>query len=250
MSELFPTRTIAIEVLSCTDPTRESEFNRWYDRVHIPALRKKPGIMDVYRYRDMMPDLGELGAHFKNPAGELARYLTIYRVNSKDPWDLMQEVKEEDKRRATEGKMIDCMESYELTVWDFVAFRRALSPLLVPETRLPDGMPEAMFLVFVTTDPARIYDHDDWWLYTHAHDLLETPGLVQCHRYQTLNPKPAEKEAINLHIYEIESDNPVSVLQSILEDDRDIRKPQGRFIGGGGRAQCYGRGIYRHWDLM
>jgi hypothetical protein len=38
MSELFPANPIAIEVLCCTDPAREGEFNRWYDKVHIPIL--------------------------------------------------------------------------------------------------------------------------------------------------------------------------------------------------------------------
>jgi hypothetical protein len=250
MSELFPTKTIAIEVLSCTDPSRESEFNRWYDKFHIPDLRETPGIKGVYRYRDMQPSFGELAVPYKNPAGDLVRYLTVYRIDSDDPWGLMQKVKEDDRRGTWKGKMIDCLQSYEVTVWDFVAYRRTVSPLQRPETRLPDGMPEAILLIFVTTDPTKMFEHNDWWVFTHAHDLLETPGMVQCHRYKTLNPKPAEGEATNLHIYEIDSDNPVAVLQRVVEDDRDIRKPQGRFISGGGRAKSYGRGLYLHWDLM
>jgi len=105
-------------------------------------------------------------------------------------------------------------------------------------------------LVFISAEPARILDHDEWWLYAHAHDLLETPGLVQCHRYRSLKPKPAGDDATHLHIYEIDSDDPAAVVLKILEDDRDLRKPQGRMISGTNRAQPYSRGVYRHWDIM
>jgi len=250
MSELFPTKTVAIEVLSCTDPSREGEFNRWYDKIHIPDLRETPGIVDVYRYRDMLPNLGEMGAVFQAPEGQPVRYLTIYRINSGDPWNLMQRIKEDDKKRAGEGRMIDCIKTYEVTVWDFIAYRRTVSPLQQPETRLPDGMPEALLLVFVATDPTEKLEHDDWWLFTHAHDLLETPGVVQCHRYWSLNPKPAEDEATALNVYEIDSDDPVAVLRRLLEDDRDIRRPQGRFVKAKRRGKYHGRGIYQHWDIM
>lgn len=253
MSELFPTKTIAVEVLSCTDASRESEFNWWYDKVHIPDLRQNPGIVNVYRYRDMLPNLGELAASFMAPEGEPVRYLTLYRINSDDPWGLMQKIKEDDKKRAAKGRMIDCLKTYEVTVWDFVAYRRTVSPLQRPETRLPDGMPEALLLVFVSADPGRKFEYDDWWLFTHAHDLLETPGVVQCQRYWSLNPRPAENEANGLHIYEIDSDDAVAVVRRILEDDRDIRRPQGRFLSGTRRArrpQSYGNGLYQHWDLM
>lgn len=241
MSEIFPARTIAIEVLSCTDPAGQGEFNWWYDRVHIPLLKGIPGILDAYRYRDMQPGLGELGSHFMAPTGMANRYLTICRLDSEDPWGLMQ---------TTRSQMLDRVKSHELGVWDLVACRRTVSPLTRPETHLPDGMPEAVFFVPVVTDPARGAEQDEWWLQAHAHDLLETPGVVQCERYRSLNPNPAESEATHLNIYEVDSDDPEAVLRRILEDDRDVRKPTGRFIGGASRADSFARGIYRHWDLM
>ena len=104
MSELFPAKTIAVEVLGCTDPTREGEFNRWYDKFHLRDLRDTPGIVDVYRYRDVLPDLGDLGARWRAPEGKPVRYLTFYRINGPDPWLVMQRVKEDDRKRAGEGQ--------------------------------------------------------------------------------------------------------------------------------------------------
>ena len=115
-----------------------------------------------------------------------------------------------------------------------------------------------MLLVFYSysPDPVRKFEEDEWWVNTHAHDLLEAPGLVQCHRYRSLNPKPAEKETTSLNVYEIDSDDPVAVVRRILEDDRDIRRPQGRFLSEACATSpmppvvTYGHGVYQHWDLM
>ncbi|MGH3493273.1 MAG: hypothetical protein ACRDQ1_08545 [Sciscionella sp.] len=246
MSELFPARSIAVEVIVCTDPAREAEFNYWHDKVRIPRLRQRAGIVDVYRYRDVQPDYGDEFKRFKAPPGGTTRYLTIYRINDPDPWALAQRLRDEEM---TEASLIDCAQVTDLTVWDFCAVRQTLRPPDT-ETRLPDGMPEAFFLYYSNHDPAHKVDHDDWWLYTHAHDLLETPGLVQCSRYQTLNPQPAVREAKIMQVYEIGAEDPSAVLLRVLQDDRDIRRPQGRFSSFGIEGDWHGTGLYRHWDLM
>ncbi len=56
MSELFPTRTIAVEVVSCTNDSRMWEFNYWHDKALIPALRKIRGVAGVYRYHGLDVD--------------------------------------------------------------------------------------------------------------------------------------------------------------------------------------------------
>lgn len=247
MSEIFPAKSIAVEVIACTDAAREGEFNYWHDKTRIPYLRQAPGIVDVYRYRDVKPDFGDEFKRFMAASGDATRYLTVYRINDPDPWAVMEKVREEEQG---DGGLIDCAEIQDLTVWDFVAYRRTIRQLDGPETHLPDGMPEAFLLYYSNNDPARKVDHDDWWLNTHAHDLLETPGLVQCTRYQTLNPDPAELEAKILNVYEIDAADPGAVLLRVLQDDRDVRRPQGRFSSFSREGDWHGTGLYRHWDLM
>ncbi len=249
MSEMFPAKSIAFEVLSCTDPSREGEFNLWYDKVHVPEVRTISGIVDVYRYRDMQPDLKDLGARLSAPAGAPVRYLTVYRINAPDPWAVMQKVKESDTKQAAAGRAIDCMKSFEVSVWDFVACRHSILPPL-RHTRLSDGMPEVMLLLFGGHDPAKKVEHDDWWLYTHAHDLLETPGMVQCQRYMNLNPTPSESEPNVCNVYEFDLDNPGAAMLKILEDDKYVRRVQGRFSSFSRAVKSYGTGLYQHWDLM
>jgi hypothetical protein len=250
VSELFPARSIGIELLHCTDQSRIRDFNRWYDKIHIPELKASPGIVDAYRYLDIQPDFGEMGARIMAAPGSPPRYLTLYRINDPDPWAVMQQVKKDEMRRAAEGRLLDCMQSVEVTVWDFLACRHSVLPPVRPETRLPDGMPEAVLLLFSAAAPDRLVEHDDWWLYAHAHDLLETPGMKQCQRFRTLNPQPADDEANVLNIYEFDCDDPAAAVRRILEDDLNIRRPQGRFSPFSKSVKSGASGVYRHWDLM
>jgi hypothetical protein len=246
MSELFPAKSVAVEVIASTDPSREYEFNRWHDKVRIPYLRQTDPIVDVHRYRDLKPDWGDEFKRFTAASGEHTRYLTLYRINDPDPWGVMQRVREEENSR---GGVFDSAEILELTVWDFVACRRTVRELEHP-TRLPDGMPEALLLYYSNSDLSHRVEHDDWWLNTHAHDLLETPGLVECSRYQTLNPEPGDREAKILNFYEIDAEDPGSVVLRILGDDRDVRRPEGRFSTFAREGDWHATGVYRHWDLM
>ena len=238
MSELFPTRTIAIEYLSCTDESRTYEFNKWYRTIHIPDLLQTPGMLNVTRYRNMAETLKE----------GLPRYTTIYRLDSNQPWSVMQKVIQDNKERAEQGRMIDCLKSYQIGVWDFSAMRTSIRPQQGPATRLPDGMPEALLVIPTTcTDPAREKEFNDWYLNIHFHDLLETPGLVQAHLWRSLNPKPDEREARYMALYEIDAEDPPAIVRHILSVDQTKRGPQGRMI------DCiklrYASGTYEHIDL-
>jgi hypothetical protein len=238
MSELLPTKSIALDYHDCTDPAREYEFNHWYNRIHIPALEATPGIESVTRYRNTTDELRE---------GQ-TRYLTVYRISADDPWALMQQVAADDAKRATEGRMIDCLKVLRVTVWDFLVCRRSVSPPLRPETNLPDGMPEAIFIVpTLCNDPAREDEFCNWYLYTHFHDLLETPGVVQAHRYRTLDPNLPDGDPSYVALYEFDADDPAAVQRLILETDRDVRIPQGRMI------TCirapHGLATYQHIDV-
>jgi hypothetical protein len=111
-------------------------------------------------------------------------------------------------------------------------------------------MPEAILLVFTTLDPAKRREHNDWWLYAHAHDLLETPGMVQCQRYRTLDPDPADDDSNSMNIYEFDTDDPAAAFRRILEEDAGVRRPQGRFSQFSRRGKAHASGLYQHWDLM
>jgi hypothetical protein len=251
MSEMFPAKSIAIETVSCTDPSKIRLFNRWFDQHYLPELKTTPGIIDVYRYLDVQPDLGDLaGSRFASAPGSPVRYVTLYRIDSEDPWAIMQQVKKDNERRKSAGEFPEYFQSYETTVWDFVAVRQSVQAPVRPATRLPDGMPEVVLLVFSGVDPSRLTEHNDWWLYAHAHDLLETPGMTQCERYRNLDPARADDDALSMNIYEFDTDEPAAALMRILDDDEKVRKPQGRFSPFNRPCKQHASGLYRHWDVM
>ncbi len=62
-----------IALINNTDPTKEAEFNKWYNEVHLPR------VLDTGCYY--------YGARFENPnpkPGE-ARYLAYYETDWEDP---------------------------------------------------------------------------------------------------------------------------------------------------------------------
>ncbi|MFH1650525.1 MAG: hypothetical protein ABID87_00255 [Chloroflexota bacterium] len=254
MSEKFPTRTVGLEVVSCTDPAREAEFFWWFRKVHIPDLKATPGIVDVYRYRDIQYDFSSVpnnfGRGFMTPEGVPSRYLTLLRINSEDPWALMQQIKEDDGKRAKQGRIIDCYRSYEMSVWDFVAYRRTVQPPVRPETNLPDGMPEAILVVMVNVAPDMEDLFYEWWLDVHAYDLVEEPGVVQGSRFRTMNPAPAEDEPNTMLIYEIDADDPGAGVKKVFTDEMTIRRPAGRSDPQPNPRPrpTFARGLFQHVD--
>ena len=230
MSELFPARTIALEYISINDALLESEFLRWYQAIHFSEWLKTDGIAAVTLYRNLKENLKE----------DQPRYLAVYRLDTDDPRAVVSTI--------TQKLLSDGLKSLQLGIWDFLALRTSIREPLRPPSRLPDGMPEALLVVpTICADPAREKEFNDWYLYTHFHDILTTPGLIQAYRYRNLKAQPRTDEAKYLALYEIDADDPAAVVRQIEHDDRTIRIPQGRMI------DCirlvWGSGAFKHVDL-
>jgi hypothetical protein len=58
---------------NCTDESREDEFNKWYDEVHIPDVMTTPGLVKASRYMSE-----ELGSY------EGGKYLAVYEIETDD----------------------------------------------------------------------------------------------------------------------------------------------------------------------
>ncbi|MFC2042345.1 DUF4286 family protein [Chloroflexota bacterium] len=62
---------------ACADPSREDEWNDWYDNVHIPDVLETPGFVAGTRYKTEKPKEG------RGP------YLCIYEIETDDIDDTM-----------------------------------------------------------------------------------------------------------------------------------------------------------------
>jgi hypothetical protein len=229
MSELFPARTIALEYLSL-DGVSESEFLQWYRTIRLSELLKTDGIDAVTLYRNLKENLKD---------GQ-PRYLAIYRLDVDDPRAVINTI--------TQKPLPAGAKSLHIGVWDFLALRTSVREPQRLKAGLQDGMPHALLAVpTICTDPSREKEFNNWYLYTHFHDILTTPGLTQAHRYRNLNPQPEADEATYLALYEIDAQDPAAVVRQIEQDDRTIRIPQGRMIDCIRLAR--GSGAFQHVTL-
>lgn len=93
------TPSVVMVVLSkCTDPSREREFNEWYNTVHIPDVLETPGIVSAVRYENNHTRAGE------------AKYLALYEFSTADTRQVMKNLSAHIKQKTDQGRMIDCIE--------------------------------------------------------------------------------------------------------------------------------------------
>jgi len=245
MSECFPTKTIALEYISCADPSQEDAFNDWYNQVYIPAQQNNTEIRTISRYRsisDTLINVDQYQFMANKLQNDSTQYLTLYGLSPTLSWDHTQHT-----FRASEEfhALLNWADIHVVTVWDFLAYRRTILPSHHPETHLPDGMPETiMVMPTFCRDISRESEFNDWYFNTHFHDLLKTPGVLQASRFNNCNPNIDVGDPQYLAIYEMVSDDIPSVIQQIFLDDQHVRKPQGRMINCIGIS--YGTGIYKH----
>ncbi|MBI4334160.1 MAG: hypothetical protein HY673_23095 [Chloroflexi bacterium] len=75
----MPTKWLYIVHGMPKDPTREAEFNDWYDNVHIPDILKgSPGFVKATRYES------------QDVSSTPAKYMTVYEIESDDIEETMK----------------------------------------------------------------------------------------------------------------------------------------------------------------
>ena len=57
---------------NCADPSREQEFNDWYDKIHLPDIMETPGFVRAARYENTV-----------NMEGK-AKFVAMYEIETDD----------------------------------------------------------------------------------------------------------------------------------------------------------------------
>lgn len=70
-------KAVMVVLSNPSDPSREDEYNEWYDNVHLPEVCDIPGFVGARRYK-----LSEAGLFPVDPAAP--GYLAIYELDSED----------------------------------------------------------------------------------------------------------------------------------------------------------------------
>jgi hypothetical protein len=77
---------------SCTDVTREDEYNEWYDKIHIPDVFETPGFIMATRYENIKPAKGQ------------GKFLATYEIETDDIDTFMKTHQTNMDRKKAEGR--------------------------------------------------------------------------------------------------------------------------------------------------
>jgi len=77
---------------NCTDPSREAEFNDWYNNTHLPDVLETPGIVRATRYQN------------RDPSQQGAKFLAVYEVETNDIDKTMAELQAALARKRAQGR--------------------------------------------------------------------------------------------------------------------------------------------------
>jgi len=80
---------------NCCDPSREDEFNDWYDNIHLPDIMETPGFVSAVRYENTSPAEGQ------------GRFLAMYEIETDDLARTLAEFDQIVNARAKQGRMSD-----------------------------------------------------------------------------------------------------------------------------------------------
>ena len=87
---------IAVQT-NCTDPSREKEFNDWYNNVHVPDVLKIPGIVRMTRYENAIP------------SEEQPKYLALLEVEADDIWEVTTALQKNSSQAEEQGRMSELL---------------------------------------------------------------------------------------------------------------------------------------------
>ena len=97
----------------CTDPSRENEFNNFYNNVHVPDVLSSPGYLAAKRYI------------IKEPRNGRGTYLAIYEIETDDMDKTMTTRLQRREQERQQGRKLDQMVPNSFVpYWSDVQFKK------------------------------------------------------------------------------------------------------------------------------
>ncbi|HTY60925.1 MAG TPA: hypothetical protein VMG30_01585 [Acidobacteriota bacterium] len=90
------TRYLLFAFSDCVDPSREEEFNRWYDTMHVPDMLETPGMIRATRWVSADPQ-----------EGQRRKYLALYELETDDVRQFDKKVQEIGMGTVVRGRFSD-----------------------------------------------------------------------------------------------------------------------------------------------
>ncbi|MDO8530570.1 MAG: hypothetical protein Q7T26_00135 [Dehalococcoidia bacterium] len=155
---------------NCKDPTREDEFNRWYDTVHIPDVVRTPGIVDSQRYTCVYPRAGKI------------QYIAAYTLDTSDFPKLDADLGAMRQAEADRGQWSALLSAPVNGVFAPLGKRHSNAAA----GRKPTGM---LVVVSNCADPAREAEFHRWYDTVHLPHVLQVRGMLSAQRYKCVHQR-------------------------------------------------------------
>ena len=172
-------------VANCSDPTKEEEFNYWYNHIHLPDATEPGVFIHAIRFESTDPNPG------------MGKYVCTYETYQPDvakAWE--QQLSFAAKWRGTDRF------SHYMDLSFAGAFKRVGGEFRA-SIRPTRGI---MAVMFNCNDSEREEELNQWYGDVHIPDILDSGLWHTAYRYESTNP--AETKAKYLTIYETDSSNP------------------------------------------
>ena len=207
----------------CKEPGREEEFNRWYNRVHLPDVCATGLVRDPSRYRNIAPTL--------NP-GE-GRYLALYETDQEDLRGVLKGIGEQVPRWTEQGRMDPALDVVLATMYRRIGgeFRASSSP------RKVTGV---LMVMTQSSDPAQEKEFNDWYNKVHIPDILSSGLYHTAYRFENATSKAGGGRFLAL--YETDTPDPGAAAQELVEKWRPRWQAANRYSP---LLQVVGRGVFR-----
>ena len=211
MEGRFP-RGIRYVLTNPQDPTRESDFNYWYNYIHIPDLLEVGIVQRPTRYEAVTPH--RLPFELNPIEG---KFLALWEVDRIDIHEAVMESLSNIPRLRQLGRI---WEPVQMTWWQ--AFK-TIGPLTRPSGKRVTGI-----LVAMTNcnDPLKEKEFNDWYDNRHLPLVLSTGLYHMAYRLESyVPPKPGEPKYIA--IYETDAEDLAEAEKELLTKYRPNWEAQG-----------------------
>ncbi len=206
------TEAINITFSRCNDFTRETEWNEWYDNVHIPDGHSVGGFWTATRWEITSrppggyPALGFTHLNIKETAGPNA----VERMRPKKP-GIVDTWRAQGRLHPTQG-VIATMPFRVIGRWQ--------------DKPAPSPRTTGLFLVFTTCTDPRVEDEwNEWYDNVHVPDVMQCGFAYAVTRWVRVDYHPFQTNYLG--IYEIEDPDPDAAVRRMAQHSPTLR-PKGR----------------------
>lgn len=156
--------TILLDVLNCTNSSRGSEANEWYENVYLPRLLSLGGVLTAQRYTCAYQRAGK-------PHYTKAQYINTYEVERR-------------YKDATEAILKQAPSCVDLPLKGVFV---PLGGLRRRAAQTDSTVVATLVVISNCADAERLAEFNEWYDSVHLSHMLSVPGVVSARRYQCVH---------------------------------------------------------------